>query len=335
MRSKAGDGYGIMLGDGLACWDFDHVDLTSPPAKAMELLPDAIDLCGGFDQRTWAACVRAVVGGELPACRCRVLFAFAVYSHDGKEVAEVTTVIRNQGTSLAVREKLAADGRPVLLAFSCGKDSIAAWLAMRDMGIEVVPAYLYYVPGLRFVDEELDYFEQKFQTRIKRYPHPSLYRWLNNAVFQAPERLRYIEAARLPEPSYEQMWDFIRADVGLDKSTWCADGVRAADSIQRRGAFVQYGYWRRNLKKVSPIGDWLKGEVLDCISGHHIELPCDYAWFGRSFDGIDKRFTKVLKDKAPDDYATLLEWFPLLEVDRSCQVISDSTFLRSPRARRL
>lgn len=128
----------------------------------------------------------------------------------------MTTVIRNQGTSLAVREKLAADGRPVLLAFSCGKDSIAAWLAMRDMGIEVVPAYLYYVPGLRFVDEELDYFEQKFQTRIKRYPHPSLYRWLNNAVFQAPERLRYIEAARLPEPSYEQMWDFIRADVGLD-----------------------------------------------------------------------------------------------------------------------
>ena len=42
MRSKAGDGYGIMLGDGLACWDFDHVDLTSPPDKALELLPEAI-----------------------------------------------------------------------------------------------------------------------------------------------------------------------------------------------------------------------------------------------------------------------------------------------------
>ena len=42
MRSRAGDCYGIMLGDGLACWDFDHVDLTSPPDKALELLPDAI-----------------------------------------------------------------------------------------------------------------------------------------------------------------------------------------------------------------------------------------------------------------------------------------------------
>ena len=42
MRSKAGDGYGIMLGDGLACRDLDHVDLTSPPAQAVELLSEAI-----------------------------------------------------------------------------------------------------------------------------------------------------------------------------------------------------------------------------------------------------------------------------------------------------
>ena len=69
------------------------------------------------------------------------------------------------------------------------------------------------------MDEELDYFEQKFQTRIKRYPHPSLYRWLNNAVFQAPERLRYIEAARLPEPSYEQLWDFILSLIHIFRRT--------------------------------------------------------------------------------------------------------------------
>lgn len=112
--------YGIMLGDGLACWDFDHVDLTSPPAKAVGAVAGC-DLCGGFVQWTWVACVRGVVGVEFPACRCRVLFAFAVYSHDGKEVAEVTTVIRNQGTSLAVREKLAADGRPCCWRFRAAR----------------------------------------------------------------------------------------------------------------------------------------------------------------------------------------------------------------------
>ena len=163
----------------------------------------------------------------------------------------MTTVIRNQGTSAEVRRRLAEEGRPVLLAFSCGKDSIAAWCAMRDEGIDVVPAYLYYVPGLTWINEELDYFEQKFGTRIRRYPHPSLYRWLNNFVYQAPERLRYIEAAQLPTPTYEQTWDLIRDHLGLPKDTWCADGVRAADSIQRRGAFVRYGYWRHSSRKVS------------------------------------------------------------------------------------
>ncbi len=227
----------------------------------------------------------------------------------------MTTVIRNQGTSAEVRRRLAEEGKPVLLAFSCGKDSIAAWCAMRDEGIDVIPAYLYYVPGLTWINEELDYFEQKFGTRIYRYPHPSLYRWLNNFVYQAPERLRYIEAAQLPTPTYEQTWDLIRDHLGLPKGTWCADGVRAADSIQRRGAFVRYGYWRHASRKVSPIGDWLKGEVMDCIESHGLKLPVDYEWFGRSFDGIDRRFTEVLKQRDPEDFEVLRSWFPLLEAD--------------------
>lgn len=225
----------------------------------------------------------------------------------------MTTDIRGQGTSVEVRAKLKAEANPVLLAFSCGKDSIAAWLALRDEGIEVEPCYLYYVPGLKFVEDELDYFEQEFGQKIHRYPHPSLYRWIMQAVFQAPERLRFIEASQLPIPDYDQEWDLIRKDLKLPKKTWCADGVRAADSIQRRGAFVRYGYFRK--RKVSVIGDWLKGETLDYIADHDIDLPIDYEWFGRSFDGLDKRFTEVLKKNDPDDFEVLKAWFPLLEVD--------------------
>ena len=227
----------------------------------------------------------------------------------------MTTVIRGQGTSEEVRQKLHDEGKPVLLSFSCGKDSIATWLALEDAGVDVVPCYLYYIPGLRFIEDELDNFEQKFGQKIHLYPHPSLYRWINHAVYQAPERLHVIEAAKLPDPEYDQLWDLIREDLNLPKNTWIADGVRAADSIQRRGAFVRYGYWRKNKRKVSPIGDWLKGETLDRIREAGIDLPIDYQWFGRSFDGIDKRFTAVLKDKDPEDYRLLKSWFPLLEGD--------------------
>ena len=54
----------------------------------------------------------------------------------------MTTVIRGQGTSEEVRQKLHDEGKPVLLAFSCGKDSIATWLALEDAGVEVVPCYM-------------------------------------------------------------------------------------------------------------------------------------------------------------------------------------------------
>jgi hypothetical protein len=38
-----------------------------------------------------------------------------------------------------IRADIAAEGKPVLLGFSRGKDSLASWLAMREAGIAVVP----------------------------------------------------------------------------------------------------------------------------------------------------------------------------------------------------
>ena len=46
--------------------------------------------------------------------------------------------------------------KKTLLAFSCGKDAVAAWLAIRDKFEEVIPYYLYLVPQFEFVDESKD-----------------------------------------------------------------------------------------------------------------------------------------------------------------------------------
>lgn len=231
------------------------------------------------------------------------------------------TVIKNQPLSSEIRCRLADEGRPVLVAFSGGKDAIATELALQDAGVETVLAYLWYVPGiapgqsLRFVDESLARLSERFGKPIHRYPHPSFYRWLNNFVFQPPERLEVIEAANLPTVSYEEMWELIRADLGLPTDTWVADGVRAADSIVRRASLVQHGLMKPKNHKVSPIADWLKSEVLGRIEAAGIDLPVDYQWFGRSFDGIDYRFLKPMSVHAPADYRQVLEWFPLAELE--------------------
>ena len=225
------------------------------------------------------------------------------------------TVIKGQPTSAEVIERLAALNKPVALSFSRGKDSIAAWCALEDAGVEVVPVFFYCVPGLRFEDESLAYFERKFDKKIHVYPHPSFYKHLNRGVFQSPQHDPYIVGAALPTPTYELMWRLVKTDLDLPQDTWVADGVRAADSIVRRASFVKYGVMKDSNHKVSPIADYLKKEVLDIIERHNVELPIDYELFGRSFDGLDYRFTKPLKDNLPDDYGRICKWFPLVEAD--------------------
>jgi hypothetical protein len=53
-----------------------------------------------------------------------------------------------------------------------------------------------------FVDKSLAAYARFFDTPIPQLPHPSLFRWLNALVFQPPERIRVLVAAKLPEPDY-------------------------------------------------------------------------------------------------------------------------------------
>ena len=102
-------------------------------------------------------------------------------------------------------------------------------------------------------------------------------------------------------------------ELGLAK-TWKADGVRAANSLNRRTSFVRHGVKKSNCK-VSPIADWLKAEVMGCIEDAGVKLPIDYEIFGRSFDGTDYRFTEPLRRHLPNDFQRLLDWFPFLAAD--------------------
>lgn len=182
--------------------------------------------------------------------------------------------------------------------------------------MKVVPYHLYLVPGLRFVADDLARWEDFFDAKILNLPHPSLFRWLNNFTFQAPERLATIDAARLPTYSYEQLVEVIRGVTGLSEA-WVCDGVRSADSPVRRLAMATHGVMRRKSRKCSPVWDWRKSHVIDAIDSAGATLGPEYEWFGRSFDGIDSRFLRPLLEHAPDDYQRILDWFPLADLDLS------------------
>lgn len=202
-----------------------------------------------------------------------------------------------------------------LIAFSTGKDAIAAWLSIRDHFESVHPYYLYLVPGLEFVEESLVYYEQFFGVRIARLPHPSLHRWLNSYTFQPPERCAIINQAGLPMHDYADIRTVMIEDRGLNPATLVADGVRAADSPMRRIAIKTHGPISLSQGRYHPVWDWKKADLIACFRKHGVRLPIDYELFGRSFDGLDLRFALPLKRHRPDDYKRLLEWFPLVELE--------------------
>lgn len=202
-----------------------------------------------------------------------------------------------------------------LLAFSLGKDAVAAWLRLRPHFERVIPVYMYLVPGLEFVQESIDYYERFFGERIIQMPHPSLHRWLNGHVFRPPEQCLVVEQAGLPEHSYSDVFDAVREDHGLPSDMLYATGVRAADSPMRRVAIKTHGPITHSQGKYHPVWDLKKADLLAAFAKAGVRLASDYRVFGRTFDGLDYRFLAPMKQHFPRDYQRVLDWFPMAEME--------------------
>ena len=223
----------------------------------------------------------------------------------------------NYANSAELREQIRATWDGVgLVSFSCGKDALCTWLAMRESGFrEVHAVYLYLVPDLEFVEESIQLYEKRFGTKIHRLPHPSFCRLMRERVFQPPERWRPVGKLNLPNLTYDDVEMAARHAAGIDRRVPVAHGSRAADSLNRRTAVKRFGAVNKNRNTYWAIYDWTIADVRSCLARHNMPLPVDYELFGRSFDGIDYRFLEPIRRRFPRDYARILEWFPLADAE--------------------
>jgi hypothetical protein len=203
----------------------------------------------------------------------------------------------------------------IMMSFSCGKDSIGAWLACRKHFKRIVPYYLWSIPGMDFVESSLEYYEDYFGTPIIRLPHPSFFRMINGYVFQPPERLKLINAIDFPNYDYKDVARLIREDCGLAPETFTATGVRAGDSLSRWTSVKKHGVVNYKSLTFFPVYDWNNERLKLEIMKARVKLPVDYKLFGRSFDGLDWRFLARVKDKLPADYEKILLYFPLVDLE--------------------
>lgn len=217
-------------------------------------------------------------------------------------------------------------GPTVIVSFSRGKDAIAALAQVRRFFDRVVLFHLDQVPGgLRIENEDIARWEQSTGTKVYRYTHPGTVRMLRGLVYQPPGRWEQIEAMGLPSGyDYEAIEADVRRRAGCPDA-FVASGVRQSDSLVRRANISRFGSLNPARRSFFPVFDWKIDEVESSIREMREPLPIDYKLFARSLDGIDRRFMEPLREEFPDDYETILRWFPLADLD------SHRTTLRSPR----
>jgi len=213
-----------------------------------------------------------------------------------------------------MRERL---GPRAIVAFSTGKDAVAMAIAMKPYFDELIPFSCYYVPGLSIMEEAVAYYEKHlFGRPIHRAPHPTLIEWLNEFRYQTPETAKTIAAAGLPATlSFAQIAREIAEDEGLPANHLYAVGARSGEFFTRAVMCSKSGGLQPQHKQWWPIWEMNRKDVLDTIKGSGLAISREYELFHSSFCGLDYGFMSQIKKHAPDDWQTVLEWFPLIEAE--------------------
>ena len=203
----------------------------------------------------------------------------------------------------------------IALKFSGGKDSVAMWLICREIFPTIIPIFHYWIPNLDFVEKTIRMYEKYFGQDIVRMPHPNLLNYLANGSYQPPHRWNVIEEYNQATVDYDEPVDWVMEDLGYEDGYWVAVGIKASDSPIRQRAIAENGAWTPAKKLFYPVADLRKADLIELFRQHNAPLSEDYAVFGRSFDGLQCRYLEKIRKHYPDDYKTILRWFPDVEAE--------------------
>jgi len=203
-------------------------------------------------------------------------------------------------------------GNKLLLGIS-GKDSLAAWLFLREYGFEIYPFAYYAVPGISYFDESIAYYEDFFSTKILTLPMPDFYQQLSRCYFQPPDRIALLRAMRLPNYKEYEYEDAIAAYYGLGDNYLSAIGYRAADSAGRMSFIRRNGpIGTKDRHYYFAIWDWKTKQVMGKIEDYGVKLSRAYEIMGCTGDIFGAADLRALYHGSRKDYDLIRWWYPLI-----------------------
>jgi len=212
----------------------------------------------------------------------------------------------------------------LVLSFSAGADSIGALLRIKetetfDLSTALL-YYFYYIPGIPFVDDYIDYFEDALGVKIIKLPSVRFLSDMSNYLYQTPlgaMAIADLQKSRnyIPTTKTDKLEKILFENEGLSGETIKGIGVKRYDSFMRMKAMDRLEIHGINLKnrKWYPVWDYKDKDIINIIKRHRIKVPMEYQLFGISYENIDPRFLGPLVENCPKTMEIIKKYFPLCE----------------------
>jgi hypothetical protein len=205
--------------------------------------------------------------------------------------------------------------REVTLGFSTGKDSVVGLDMLLKAGIKVIPIYFYAVPDLKFINDNIKMYEDHFNIRIVKMPHPVLFDYVDAQSWQTWDRFRTLHKNGYGSANFKQLTKSYLYCMKIEGYEYDCNCMKMADSLNRRLLLRKLPDVDEN-KKIIYLTKYLtNNDCFEYIKQNNIPLTRDYEIWGRSWDGLKYDYSMGVKKFYPDDYEKIKEYFPLIEAE--------------------
>lgn len=239
----------------------------------------------------------------------------------------ILPTFHTDATDALCREVAEKSNGTCYLMFSGGKDSVCAWLQLRRWFKRIVPFHCASIPHLAFKDAYLDYLEYEFQTKILRLMGEDLKMALARHVYQETiTECQKIDRLIRPVEDYDKLTilNYLRYKFNLPRA-WCAVGISASDSIDRRIYCNQTGGKSEDHRTFYPCWDWPRSEIVKAIRESGLKLSSEYRYSKRSIGGVPSAtYNAILAEHYPADYAKVKFFYPMCDIKNYRKMLLDS-----------
>lgn len=222
---------------------------------------------------------------------------------------------------LLCEEVSSRSGGICLLAFSRGKDAIAAWLWLRNFFHTIYPFHAAYYPHLEYVDRSLRYYETVFGTKIERCFDGEASNGLKYKWYQPIERYPLLNSLNRKTYTMEDIADVLRRKYNIHDAPM-AQAISMHDNLFRRmnlrklddkGNLTYQGAFKPGYNTFYPTFDWTPTQVVETIKAAGVFLPDDYLTEAHSLTLIQLKNIERIMTLFPADFERAKGMFPLLK----------------------